>query len=165
MLELGESRANATQDLRISKTGFGMICKTTKPAPAESLRRVMFSKHSNRRSVTYATRIAGASVRKTMKILVGEDEPKTASYLRNGLIENGFVADVSGRGDDGRDVHALYLLRAIPESRGTRKASVGRYDLIDRVPRYGFSKRIKLSASFDVGSSVCPVGNPFSLST
>jgi drug/metabolite transporter superfamily protein YnfA len=27
-----------------------------------------------------------------MKILVVEDEPKTASYLRNGLVENGFVA-------------------------------------------------------------------------
>jgi len=35
-----------------------------------------------------------------MKILVVEDEPKTASYLRNGLSENGFVVDVSGRGDD-----------------------------------------------------------------
>ncbi len=36
-----------------------------------------------------------------MKILVVEDEPKTASYLRNGLVENGFVADVSTQGDDG----------------------------------------------------------------
>ena len=34
-----------------------------------------------------------------MKILVVEDEPKTAAYLRKGLIENGFVADVSHRGD------------------------------------------------------------------
>jgi two-component system copper resistance phosphate regulon response regulator CusR len=48
-----------------------------------------------------------------MKILVVEDEPKTASYLRNGLAENGFVADVSHRGDDG-----LYA------------ASAGDYDLI-----------------------------------
>jgi len=36
-----------------------------------------------------------------VKILVVEDEPKTASYLRNGLIENGFVVDVSTQGDDG----------------------------------------------------------------
>lgn len=36
-----------------------------------------------------------------MRILVVEDEPKTASYLRNGLMENGFVADVTMRGDDG----------------------------------------------------------------
>ena len=36
-----------------------------------------------------------------MKILVVEDEPKTASYLRNGLVEHGFVVDVSTRGDDG----------------------------------------------------------------
>ena len=48
-----------------------------------------------------------------MKILVVEDEPKTASYLRNGLVENGFVADVSHRGDDG--LHA---------------ATGGEYDLI-----------------------------------
>lgn len=48
-----------------------------------------------------------------MKILVVEDEPKTAAYLRNGLTENGFVADVSGRGDDG--LHA---------------AMTGEYDLI-----------------------------------
>jgi two-component system copper resistance phosphate regulon response regulator CusR len=47
-----------------------------------------------------------------MKILVVEDEPKTASYLRNGLVENG-VTDVSHRGDDG--LHA---------------ASTGDYDLI-----------------------------------
>src|SRR5919106_3961250 len=36
-----------------------------------------------------------------MKILVVEDEPKTASYLRNGLVEHGFVVDISTRGDDG----------------------------------------------------------------
>jgi two-component system copper resistance phosphate regulon response regulator CusR len=48
-----------------------------------------------------------------MKILVVEDEPKTASYLRNGLVENGFVADISHRGDDG--LHA---------------ATGGEYDLI-----------------------------------
>jgi CheY-like chemotaxis protein len=48
-----------------------------------------------------------------MRILVVEDEPKTAAYLRNGLTENGFVADISGRGDDG--LHA---------------AMTGEYDLI-----------------------------------
>ena len=48
-----------------------------------------------------------------MKILVVEDEPKTAAYLRNGLVENGFVADVSQRGHDG--LHA---------------ATAGDYDLI-----------------------------------
>ena len=36
-----------------------------------------------------------------VKILVVEDEPKTAAYLRNGLAENGFVADVSANGADG----------------------------------------------------------------
>ena len=36
-----------------------------------------------------------------MKVLVIEDEPKTAAYLRRGLVENGFVVDTAGDGDEG----------------------------------------------------------------
>jgi two-component system copper resistance phosphate regulon response regulator CusR len=36
-----------------------------------------------------------------MKILIVEDEGKTAAYLRRGLQESGFVVDVAHRGDDG----------------------------------------------------------------
>src|SRR5215211_360369 len=36
-----------------------------------------------------------------MKLLVVEDEEKTAGYLRKGLQENGFVVDVASDGDDG----------------------------------------------------------------
>jgi len=36
-----------------------------------------------------------------MKILVVEDEKKTAAYLRKGLSESGFVVDVAGHGEDG----------------------------------------------------------------
>jgi two-component system copper resistance phosphate regulon response regulator CusR len=36
-----------------------------------------------------------------MKILVIEDEPKTASYLRKGLSEHGFVVDVVQHGTEG----------------------------------------------------------------
>jgi two-component system, OmpR family, copper resistance phosphate regulon response regulator CusR len=36
-----------------------------------------------------------------MKILVVEDEPKTASYLRKGLSEHGFVVDVVHEGQEG----------------------------------------------------------------
>lgn len=36
-----------------------------------------------------------------MRVLIVEDERKTAHYLRQGLAENGFVADVAYRGDDG----------------------------------------------------------------
>jgi two-component system copper resistance phosphate regulon response regulator CusR len=36
-----------------------------------------------------------------MKILIVEDESKTATYLKKGLEENGFVADIAARGDDG----------------------------------------------------------------
>lgn len=43
-----------------------------------------------------------------MKVLVVEDEPKTAAYLRNGLTENGFVADVSVNGADG--LHAALTI-------------------------------------------------------
>ncbi len=44
-----------------------------------------------------------------MRILVVEDEAKTAAYLRQGLAENGFVVDVAARGDDG-----LYAARTGP---------------------------------------------------
>src|SRR5215207_10169087 len=36
-----------------------------------------------------------------MKLLVVEDEEKTAGYLRKGLQENGFVVDVASDGEDG----------------------------------------------------------------
>ena len=48
-----------------------------------------------------------------MKILVVEDEPKTADYLRRGLTESGFVVDVARDGVDG-----LHL------------ATTGSYDLV-----------------------------------
>lgn len=47
-----------------------------------------------------------------MRILVVEDDEKAAAYLRKGLTENGFVVDVTGRGED-----ALHLI------------STGTYDL------------------------------------
>ena len=37
-----------------------------------------------------------------MRVLVVEDEPKLAGYLRKGLTENGYVVDVAGDGIDGR---------------------------------------------------------------
>src|SRR5262245_26575014 len=36
-----------------------------------------------------------------MKILVVEDEVKTAAFLRKGLAESGFAVDVCKRGDEG----------------------------------------------------------------
>jgi len=36
-----------------------------------------------------------------MRILVVEDEQKTAAYLKKGLSESGFVVDVASSGDDG----------------------------------------------------------------
>ncbi len=36
-----------------------------------------------------------------MKVLVVEDERKAAAYLKRGLEENGFVADVADNGEDG----------------------------------------------------------------
>src|SRR3954462_5937202 len=36
-----------------------------------------------------------------MKVLIVEDEEKTADYLRTGLAESGFVVDVAARGDSG----------------------------------------------------------------
>ena len=41
-----------------------------------------------------------------MKVLIVEDEPKSAAYLRKGLSEHGYVADLADNGEDG-----LYLAR------------------------------------------------------
>jgi two-component system copper resistance phosphate regulon response regulator CusR len=55
-----------------------------------------------------------------MKILVIEDEPKTASYLRKGLSEHGFVVDVVRQGDEGlhraqsREYDAVLLDMMLP---------------------------------------------------
>ena len=48
-----------------------------------------------------------------MRILIVEDEGKTAAYLRKGLSENGFVVDTAAQGEDGLHV-----------------AATGEYDLI-----------------------------------
>ena len=36
-----------------------------------------------------------------MKILVVEDEPKTGTYLKQGLVETGFIVDLATDGWDG----------------------------------------------------------------
>lgn len=38
-----------------------------------------------------------------MKLLIVEDEPKAAAYLRKGLVEHGFIVDVADNGNDGLD--------------------------------------------------------------
>lgn len=48
-----------------------------------------------------------------MKLLIVEDEPKTAAYLSKGLQENGFVIDLAENGED-----------------GTHLALTGSYDLV-----------------------------------
>jgi two-component system, OmpR family, copper resistance phosphate regulon response regulator CusR len=45
-------------------------------------------------------------VERTMKILIVEDEPKTAAYLRKGLGEQAFVVDVAADGIDGMHLAA-----------------------------------------------------------
>src|SRR4051794_9582271 len=39
-----------------------------------------------------------------MRLLIVEDEPKTGAYLRKGLNESGFVADLAATGLDGLDM-------------------------------------------------------------
>lgn len=46
-----------------------------------------------------------------MKLLVIEDEPKAAAYLRRGLTEAGYVVDVAHNGEDG-----LYVAQSTPYS-------------------------------------------------
>lgn len=48
-----------------------------------------------------------------MRMLIVEDEPKTAAYLQKGLSEHGFVVDIADQGEDG-----LHLART------------GQYDLV-----------------------------------
>ncbi|HEY3307049.1 MAG TPA: heavy metal response regulator transcription factor [Desulfuromonadaceae bacterium] len=59
-----------------------------------------------------------------MRILIVEDEIKTAEYLRKGFSENGFVADVANRGEDGLhlavtgDYDLIILDVGLPERSG-----------------------------------------------
>lgn len=43
----------------------------------------------------------------TVRVLIVEDEPKSAAYLQKGLSEQGYVADIAADGEDG-----LYLARS-----------------------------------------------------
>src|SRR5262245_11790278 len=45
----------------------------------------------------------------TVRVLIVEDEGKTAAYLRKGLTENGFVVEVAGNGRDGLERAATGL--------------------------------------------------------
>jgi two-component system copper resistance phosphate regulon response regulator CusR len=47
------------------------------------------------------TSIRNPSIKRTVKILVVEDEKKAAAYLRKGLAENGYVVDLAADGEDG----------------------------------------------------------------
>ena len=59
-----------------------------------------------------------------MRILVIEDERKTATYLHKGLSESGFVVDTANRGDDGlhlaltQDYDLIILDVMLPERDG-----------------------------------------------
>jgi two-component system copper resistance phosphate regulon response regulator CusR len=69
-----------------------------------------------------------------MKILVIEDEPKTASYLRKGLSEHGFVVDVVHHGTEGlhlaqtRNYDAVLLDMMLPGQDGWSILSTLRTD-------------------------------------
>jgi two-component system copper resistance phosphate regulon response regulator CusR len=59
-----------------------------------------------------------------MRILIVEDEIKTASYLSKGLMESGFIVDVAHKGDDGlhlaltTDYDLIVLDVSLPERSG-----------------------------------------------
>jgi len=62
-----------------------------------------------------------------MRILIVEDDKKTASYLKKGLSENNFVVDAASQGDDGLhlaltgEYSLIFPCPALP----TRKAKPG----------------------------------------
>jgi two-component system copper resistance phosphate regulon response regulator CusR len=59
-----------------------------------------------------------------VRILIVEDERKTAKYLQKGLAESGFVVDLANRGDDGlhlaltQDYDLIVLDVMLPERNG-----------------------------------------------
>jgi DNA-binding response OmpR family regulator len=62
-----------------------------------------------------------------MKILVVEDEPKTGSYLKQGLTEAGFVADLVRDGNQGlhaavTEAHDLIVLDVSLFAEGKRQS-------------------------------------------
>ena len=47
-----------------------------------------------------------------MRLLIIEDEIKTAAYLRKGFVENGFVVDIAQEGKDGDHLARTEIGRA-----------------------------------------------------
>lgn len=79
------------------------------------------SERKTEHRLAFVARIVQAE---SMRILVVEDEPKTAAYLQKGLTENGFVVDATSRGDDGlhlsvtQDYDLIILDVMLPERDG-----------------------------------------------
>ena len=61
-----------------------------------------------------------------MKILVVEDEPKTGDYLKQGLIEAGFVTDLAREGWDGLELAKRALRPDDPRCDAARPSMAGR---------------------------------------
>src|SRR5262249_51436848 len=63
-------------------------------------------------------------IEETVHILIVEDEPKIASFVRRGLIENGFVVDIAENGEQGleyalaRKVDLIILDVVLPQRDG-----------------------------------------------
>src|SRR5438128_2205906 len=51
--------------------------------------------------LAFNVRWMSASERQALKILIIEDEPKAAEYLRQGLSESGYAVDVAHNGTEG----------------------------------------------------------------
>jgi two-component system copper resistance phosphate regulon response regulator CusR len=96
----------------------------------------------------------------TVHILIVEDEPKIASFVRRGLIENGFVVDVAENGEQGleyalaRRVDLIILYVVLPQRDGwsllmeLRRADV-QTPVLFLTARDNVSDRVK---GFDLGA-------------
>ena len=73
----------------------------------------MLAQWNGLRFVVCARLLQARQVVTSMRILIAEDEPKTATYLHKGVTESGYVVDCAGTGED-----ALHL------------ALTGDYDLL-----------------------------------
>jgi two-component system, OmpR family, copper resistance phosphate regulon response regulator CusR len=93
-------------------------------------------------------------------ILIVEDEPKIASFVRHGLMENGFVVDVAGNGQQGleyalaRKVDLIILDVVLPQRDGwSLLTELRRVDL--QTPVLFLTARDKVSdrvKGFDLGA-------------
>ena len=85
-----------------------------------------------------------------MRVLIVEDDVKTAGYLRKGLTEEGFIVDVAPTGGDG-----LFLARAGPFDvvvLDIMLPGMDGWEMLTKLRREGFSTPVLILSARDAVS-------------